>query len=99
MVTSKLIHAEKADKILALIDGEYYTFLVCDQFKCHLFPTNWLPYHLIEQFVIRQAVMRQSLIIIGQLDKPFAIKITFQMNPSNFKAINIAMTSFNSYNF
>ena len=30
MVTSKLIHAEKADKILALIDGEYYTFLVCD---------------------------------------------------------------------
>ena len=43
--------------------------------------------------------MGQSVIIIGQLDKPFAIKITFQMNPSNFKAINIAMTSFNSYNF
>ena len=53
MVTSKLIHVEKADKILALIDGEYHTSLVCDKFKCHLFPANWPPYHLIEQFVIR----------------------------------------------
>ena len=43
MSTSKFIHAEKADKILVLIDGEYYTFILCDFFKCHLFSTNWIP--------------------------------------------------------